>query len=152
MTSRSLIGSLLALTLGLALFVACGDGGDEEGQALGVLTDPDAVPTATPWSEPPAPVILSPDVLTPLPDTDGDGGGGDVDVTEVTPFTVTTDESTNLRTEPSTAASIAGTLDAGEEATVTGEADGEAVDGSNSTWYRLEDGSFVYSGAVDRAE
>jgi hypothetical protein len=143
---------LLALTLGFAVIAACGGDGGEEERVVGQLTNPESVPTATPWSEAPAPIILGPDVLTPLAPDDGGDGGTDVDVTPVTPFQVTTAESTNKRTEPSTSGGIAGTINAGEEATVTGQVAGETVEGSNNTWYQLDDGSFVFSGAVERVD
>jgi uncharacterized protein YgiM (DUF1202 family) len=152
MTARSLAVSLLALTLGLAVIAACGgDGGDGE-QVLGELTNPDSVATATPWSEAPVPIILGPDVLTPIAPDDGGDGGTTVNVTPVAPFQVTTAESTNKRTEPSTTSGIAGTINAGQEATVTGQVAGETVEGSNNVWYELDDGSFVYSGAVDKVD
>lgn len=151
MTARSLAVFLFALTLALALVVACGGNGGDEERAPGQLTDRESVPTATPWSDPPAVIPLGPEVLTPLAPDDGNGGS-DVDVTPVTPFQVTTAESTNKRTEPSTTAGIAGTITAGQEATVTGEVAGETVEGSNNVWYQLDDDSFVYSGAVDRVD
>lgn len=152
MTSRSLLVSLLALTLGFAMIAACGGDGDDGERVLGELTDPDSVATATPWSEAPVPIILGPDVLTPIAPDDGGSDGSGIEVTPVTPFQVTTAESTNKRTEPSTSAGIAGTINAGQEETVTGQVAGEAVEGNNNVWYKLEDGSFVYSGAVDRAD
>ena len=63
------------ITLALLLFVpallalaACG--GDDDGGStfeLGNLTDPDSVPTATPWTTAPDLVILDPDNISPLP-------------------------------------------------------------------------------------
>jgi len=153
MTARSLAAFLLALTLGLAVAVACGGGDGDDERAPGQLTDRESVPTATPWSDPPAVIPLGPEVLTPLnPDDGGGGDGTDVEVTPVTPFQVTTAESTNKRTEPSTSAGIAGTITSGQKVTVTGEVAGETVEGSNNVWYELEDGSFVYSGAVDKVD
>jgi hypothetical protein len=44
------------------------------------------VPTATPWSEAPEPIILGPDILTPISqDEDEEEGNGDEDDGEVTP-------------------------------------------------------------------
>ncbi len=61
------------ITLALLLFVpallalaACG-GDDDDGMfEPGNLTDPDSVPTATPWTEIPDVVILDPDNINPL--------------------------------------------------------------------------------------
>jgi hypothetical protein len=75
MTARALPLYLFALALALAVFAACGGGGDGERPA-GRLTDPRSVATATPWTEPPEPIILQPGALTPIIDN-GDGGGTD---------------------------------------------------------------------------
>ena len=75
-----------------------------------------------------------------------------MEVTPVTPFQVTSDESTNLRAGPSTQGAVLGTIAEGEERTVTGQAAGEAVQEDNDIWYQLDDGSFVYSGAVKKVE
>jgi hypothetical protein len=74
MTARALPLSLFALALALAVFAACGGGGDGE-RPTGRLTDPRSVATATPWPEPPEPIILEPGALTPI--SDGGDGGGD---------------------------------------------------------------------------
>lgn len=79
MTLRNRLGLpfLLVLALGLLLAAACG--GDGEEQAIGGLTDPRTVPTATPWTEAPDPIFLEPDALTPIApengETDGEGDG-----------------------------------------------------------------------------
>jgi hypothetical protein len=57
---------------GLAVFAACGGEGEDE-RPTGRLTDPSSVATATPWAEPPEPIILEPGALTPISDG-GDGG------------------------------------------------------------------------------
>ena len=57
------IGLLPASLLFLA---ACG-GGDDENTAPGSLTNPNNVPTASPWDQPPAVVELDPDAIQPLP-------------------------------------------------------------------------------------
>ena len=152
MTARALPLYLLAtaLTVALAVLAACGGGGDGE-QPTGRLTDPRSVATATPWAEPPEPIILEPGALTPSGDNGGDGNT-EVAVTPVTPFQITSDESTNRRAAPSTDAAISGTIKAGDEATVTGRATGEELESGNNVWYELEDGSFVYSGAVKKVE
>ena len=152
MTARALPLYLFALALALVVAAACGGGGDGE-QPTGRLTDPRSVATATPWAEAPEPIILEPGALTPISDG-GDGGDGntEVAVTPVTPFQITSDESTNRRAAPSTDAAISGTIKAGDEATVTGRATGEELESGNNVWYELEDGSFVYSGAVKKVE
>ena len=79
MTARALPLYLLAtaLTVTLAVFAACG-GEDDGGRPTGRLTDPRTVATATPWTEPPEPIILEPGALTPIIDNgDGDGDGAD---------------------------------------------------------------------------
>jgi hypothetical protein len=155
MTARTLFFPLLALTFGLVLAAACG--GDDGGERpTGRLTDPRSVPTATPWVEPPDPIILDPEALTPVPEENGgedqEEGTDSNEVTSVTPFQITSDESTNVRASPSTEGAILGTITAGEENTVTGQVSGEAVEDGNDIWYQLDDGSFVYSGAVKKVE
>lgn len=86
MTARTLFLVTLALTLGLLAAAACGgDGGDQ--RPTGRLTDPRSVPTATPWTQPPAPIILEPGALTPI--TQGEatpaGQGDGEDGAQVTP-------------------------------------------------------------------
>lgn len=74
------IPALIWLTIlaALALAVACGGGGDDGngGGAPGQLSDPQSVPTATIWANPPEVIILDPDNIQPLP-TDNPGGGGE---------------------------------------------------------------------------
>ena len=150
MTVRALPLSLFALALALAVFAACG-GEDEGERPTGRLTDPRSVATATPWPEPPEPIILEPGALTPISDGGDDGGGG-VEVTPVTSFQITVADSANRRKSPSTQSDLLGTINAGEKKTVTGEVRGEAVEAGNDIWYELEDGSFVYSAAVTKVE
>ncbi len=154
-TTRGLSVLLLAGALALLLATACGGDGDGARPA-GRLTDPRLVPTATPWGQAPAPIILEPGALTPISgtgdeETDVNGEGGD-EVTSVTPFQITVDDSANLRASPTTESSIVATMSAGDEATVTGQVRGELVGEGNDLWYQLEDGSFVYSGTVTKAE
>lgn len=89
MTPRRFALLALATVALLAVISACGGGGDDDdgGNAgTGQITDPRTVPTATPWTDAPDPIILDPDNLTPLsggvgvgaPD-DGDDGGDDGD-------------------------------------------------------------------------
>ena len=153
MTFRTLLLPSLALALGLLLAACGGDGGEE--RLPGRLTDPRDVATATPKTQPPEPIPLDElEALTPTGDGGEENGGTspDVEVTPVTPFQVTSDESTNLRTGPSTQGAVLGTIAAGEEKTVTGRVVGEAVEEGSDIWYQLDDGSFVYSGAVKKVE
>jgi hypothetical protein len=83
MTARALPLYLLTLAVTLAAFAACG-GGDGGERPTGRLTDPRTVATATPWAEPPEPIILEPGALTPISDG-GDGGGGDGEGTPTAP-------------------------------------------------------------------
>lgn len=74
-TARKLLVPLAVLALALVL-AACGGGGDDD-RPEGRLTDPRMVPTATPWPQPPDPIVLDPDALTPVSDTDGEAPDGD---------------------------------------------------------------------------
>jgi len=154
-TTRGIIAPLLVVALALLLATACG-GGDGGARPAGRLTDPRSVPTATPWGQPPAPIILEPGALTPVSETGTEepGVNGEVgdEVTSVTPFQITVGDSANLRESPSTESGIVGTMGAGDEATVTGQVRGELVEEGNDIWYQLEDGSFVYSGTVTKVE
>ena len=153
MITRGLTLPLLALALAVVLATACG-GGDGGARPAGRLTDPRSVATATPWGQTPEPIILEPGALTPISESgteeaEVNGEVGD-EVTPVTPFQVTVDGSTNRRVSPSTQSAIAGTISAGNKETVIGQVRGEAVEEGNDIWYKLEDGSFVYSGAVNK--
>ncbi len=60
--------ALLLLVPALLALAACG--GDDDGGSTfepGNLTNPDSVPTATPWTTAPDLVILDPDNINPLP-------------------------------------------------------------------------------------
>ena len=57
---------LLSLAAGFTVLAACGGGGDEE-EAVGQLTNPQDVPTASPWVEPPAVLELDPNAIGSLP-------------------------------------------------------------------------------------
>jgi hypothetical protein len=62
--------ALLLAALAVAVIAACGgEGGDGERSRLrpGALTDPREAPTATPWQQPPEPIIIDPENLSPLP-------------------------------------------------------------------------------------
>ncbi len=160
MTARILFFALIALTSALLLAVACGGDGDGE-RPTGRLTDPRSVPTATPWADAPEPIILEPSALTPIIDEgteDGESNGEESsseevpEVTPVTPFQITVEESANRRVSPSTESAIAGIMTAGQERTVTGQVHGQAVEEGNDIWYQLDDGSFVYSGTVKKVQ
>ncbi len=73
MTPRPLI---FALSSALFLVAACGGGDDDDGSVPGQLTDPDTVPTATPWPTQGGPetIILDPENIQPLPPSQPDGG------------------------------------------------------------------------------
>lgn len=80
------------------------------------------------------------------------GGPPAADATPVTPFQISAKESVNRYSSPSTQGgqeTVVGALAAGETATAIAQARGEAVDADNDIWYELEDGSFVYSGALE---
>jgi hypothetical protein len=124
--------ALLALGL-LAAVAACGenndflldDGPDATGTPPFYQRSPEASPEGSPEPSPPA-----------------------ANATPVPPFQVSAEGSVNMRDEPSTDGSVAGTLGSGERATVIARISGEKVSGNNDVWYQLDNGHFVYSGAV----
>ncbi len=67
---------ILALFAPLLILAACGGGDDDSGSLPGQLTDPETVPTATPWDESPDVVILDPENIQSLPPTQPEGGDG----------------------------------------------------------------------------
>lgn len=71
-TTRPLLLVLPALLLTIA---ACGGDDDDSGSLPGQLTDPQTVPTATPWDETPEVIVLDPENIQPLPPSQPDGGG-----------------------------------------------------------------------------
>lgn len=133
---RTLVAALLLAAFALAA-VACEDSGDflleEEPEATGT----------------PAFLERSPE---PSPEPTGEASPAAPNATPVAAFQVTTDENVNQRDGPSTSEGVAGTLSAGSEATVIATIRGEAVEGANDIWYQLDDGSYVYSGAVEEVE
>jgi len=135
------IAVLLLLFAALALLAACNDESDfllDEGEPEAAGTPPFEQRTPQPSPEP------SPE-----------GSPLAADATPVTAFQIEVEEAVNLRSEPSTEGgqdTIAGTLVPGETATVTARIQGEEVDADNDIWYQLDDGTFVYSGAVKEAE
>jgi hypothetical protein len=71
-TTRPLFLVLPAIFLAIA---ACGGDDDDSGTLPGQLTDPQTVPTATPWDETPEVIVLDPENIQPLPPSQPDGGG-----------------------------------------------------------------------------
>jgi len=69
MPPRNLVGlSLVLIVPALLALAACGGDDDDSGTFQpGRLTDPERVPTATPWEVPPEVHILDPDNISPLP-------------------------------------------------------------------------------------
>jgi hypothetical protein len=61
---RASLFSLVVIAASAAL-VACGGGGDEDVE-IGQLTNPQDVPTAAPWDQPPEVIILDPNAITPI--------------------------------------------------------------------------------------
>jgi LysM repeat protein len=55
------------LSAGLLVLAACGGGDDETSGAQGNLTNPNNVPTGSPWTEPPPVVELDPNAIGSLP-------------------------------------------------------------------------------------
>jgi hypothetical protein len=135
------IAVLLLLFATLALLAACNDDSDfllDEGEPEATGTPPFDQRTPQPSPEP-----------TP------EGSPLAPEATPVTAFEIEVEESVNLRSEPSTEGgqdTIAATLVPGETATVAARITGEEVEVDNDIWYMLEDGTFVYSGAVKEVE
>jgi len=134
--ARALAVLLLALSAFALAGVACNDEGDF------LLDENEPESTGTP------PFFQR----SPLPSPEPSATGSPVapNATPVTPFKVTVDESVNVRESPSTQGgpeTVVGAIAPGEEKTVVATVRGEPVEG-NDVWYQLEDGSFVYSGAV----
>ncbi len=69
--------TLALLAAALLIAAACGGDGDDTSPPDGRLTDPSNAPTATPWPQPPEPIILDPDALTPISELGGDGDDGE---------------------------------------------------------------------------
>ena len=135
--ARALAVLLLALSAFALAGVACNDEGDF------LLDENEPESTGTP------PFFQR----SPLPSPEPSATGSPVapNATPVTPFKVTVDESVNVRESPSTQGgpeTVVGAIAPGEEKTVVATVRGEPVEEGNDVWYQLEDGSFVYSGAV----
>jgi hypothetical protein len=135
------IAVLLLVFGALALVAACTDESDF------LLDEGDLEATGTPPFEQRTP--------QPTPELTAEGSPLAAEATPVTAFEIEVEESVNLRSEPSTEGgqeTVVGTLVPGEKATVTAHIQGEEVETDNDIWYQLEDGSFVYSGAVQEVE
>ncbi len=137
---RTLAVLLIVLSASVLFAVAC----DNEDDFLLEDTGPDATSTP-PFFE-----------RTPLPSPDPSPVGSPpaAGATPVTPFEIEVDQTVNVRTEPSTEegqATVAGSLGRGDIATVIARIPGETVEADNDVWYQLEDGNFVYSGAVSES-
>jgi hypothetical protein len=78
MPPRNLFLVLLSLLAALAVMAACGGGDDDDdgGGGSHQLTDPETVPTVTPWQQLPDPIVLDPNNIQPLPPTDPNTNGG----------------------------------------------------------------------------
>lgn len=61
-----IVAPLLLLAFATAAAAACGGGGGRPSGTTGALTDPEQVPTASPWKQPPEVIILDPNNLTPI--------------------------------------------------------------------------------------
>jgi uncharacterized protein YgiM (DUF1202 family) len=133
---RTLLAAFLLAAFALAA-LACEDSGDflldEEPEATGTPTFLERSPEPSPEPSPEA-----------SPPVEG--------ATPVAAFKVKADGNVNQREGPTTKDAVAGTLSSGEEATVIATIRGELVEGTNDVWYQLEEGGFVYSGAVDEVE
>ncbi len=66
LSSRWITLALLLFVPALLALAACGGDDDDGTFEPGNLTDPDSVPTASPWTEIPDVVILDPDNINPL--------------------------------------------------------------------------------------
>ncbi len=76
MPPRQLVASFAALFIlvALCLAAACGGGDDNNNPGTGQLTDPNNVPTATPWQNAPDVIVLDPDNIQPLPPNEPNTG------------------------------------------------------------------------------
>jgi LysM repeat protein len=80
MPPRNLVSSLAApvVLVALCLAAACGGGSSSStNNHSGQLTDPQNVPTATPWQTPPDVVVLDPSNIKPLPPNEPNAGPTD---------------------------------------------------------------------------
>ncbi len=139
--ARALTVLLLVLSASVLFAIAC----DDEDDFLLEDTGPDATGTPPFFQRTPL----------PSPEPSPVGSPPAAGATPVTPFEIEVDQTVNQRTEPSTEegqSTIAGSLGSGDTATVIARIPGEAVEADNDIWYQLDDGTFVYSGAVEEVE
>jgi hypothetical protein len=139
--ARALSVLLLVLGVSVLFAVAC----DNEDDFLLEDTDPEATETPAFFQRTPL----------PSPEPSPVGSPAVAGATPVTPFEIEVDQTVNLRTAPSTEEgedTVAGSMTRGDKATVIARIPGEAVEPDNDVWYQLEDGNFVYSGAVSESE
>jgi hypothetical protein len=132
---------LAVLLLALSAFALAGVACNDEGDFLLDENGPDTTGTPPFFQRSPL----------PSPEPSATGSPAAPNATPVTPFKVTVDESVNVRESPSTQGgpeTVVGAIAPGEEKTVIAKVRGEPVEEGNDVWYELEDGSFVYSGAV----
>ncbi|MEE8346465.1 MAG: SH3 domain-containing protein [Dehalococcoidia bacterium] len=129
---------LLLVFAALAVVAACNDDSDF------LLEEDSPEATGTP------PFFERSPLPSPAPSPEGSPPAAGA--TPVTPFKIEVEDTVNRRTEPSLEGTVQGTLDTGDTATVIASIPGEAVTPDNDTWYQLDDGSFVYSGAVKKVE
>jgi hypothetical protein len=79
MPPRYLVSSLAALfvLVALCLAAACGGGDNTSNAGTGQLSDPQNVPTATPWQIAPDVILLDPANIKPLPPNEPNAGPTD---------------------------------------------------------------------------
>jgi hypothetical protein len=76
MTPRNLLSRTLPLLVTGTIVILAACGGDDDSRGLpGQLSDPNNVPTATPWQSAPDVFILDPENIQPLPPSEPDTGG-----------------------------------------------------------------------------
>ncbi|MEX0682645.1 MAG: LysM domain-containing protein [Dehalococcoidia bacterium] len=84
MPPRNLVRYALPLLVpALLVLAACGGDDDDSTFQPGKLTDPEGVPTASPWTAPPEVVILDPENIQPLPPDNPGGPAGSPTATPV---------------------------------------------------------------------
>jgi hypothetical protein len=137
--------ALAILLLALSAFALAGAACGNEGDFLLDENGPDTTGTPPFFQRSPL----------PSPEPSQTGSPAAPNATPVTPFKVTVDESVNVRESPSTQGgqeTVVGAIAPGEEKTVVAKVRGEPVEEGNDVWYQLEDGSFVFSGAVEEVQ
>ena len=133
--------ALAVLLLILGVFALAGVACNDKGDFLLDENNPEATGTPAFFQRSPLP--------SPQPSPSGSPAAPNA--TPVTAFKITVTESVNVRESPSTQGgqgTVVGAIAPGEEKTVIAKLRGEPVEQGNDVWYQLEDGSFVWSGAV----